>query len=152
MMAHIGLEGYISSCRDIVRTRQRIQHAIEEDLSEDLAIMGNPLSSVVAFKSVNASVNIYTVGDLMHQRGYSLNAIANPPALHIACTRPTISAVGEILHTLKWAVGEAKSRKFSKEDEGSMVALYGVGSSTAIGHDLVDHLARGFLDTMYVVS
>ncbi|TIB77888.1 hypothetical protein E3Q23_01063 [Wallemia mellicola] len=152
VMSHMGQEGYVQSCRDIVTARISIQEYIEQELSSDLAIMGNPISSVVAFKSVNPSLNIYTVGDLMHEKGYSFNAIANPPALHIACTRPTLTAVDDIKATLKWAVEEAKSRKIDKKDEGSMVALYGVGSSTAIGHDLVDYLAKGFLDTMYVVS
>ncbi|TIB10639.1 hypothetical protein E3P89_02752 [Wallemia ichthyophaga] len=152
VLTHVGVDGYVRSCGEIVRARQRIQRAIETDYQADLAVMGQPLGSVVAFTSVNPALNIYTVGDLLHEKGFSLNAVANPPALHIACTRPTVAAVDDILSSLRWAVDQAKSRTFGKEDEGSMVALYGVGSSTAIGPDLVDYLARGFLDTMYVVS
>ena len=150
VMSYVGHEGYVKSCRDIVNVRKQIQSFVKSELNDDLEIMGHPISSVVAFKSKNPNMNIYKVGDFMHSKGYSLNAIAHPPALHVACTVPTTRGVDNLVQTLKWAVEESKLN--STEKDGSMVALYGVGSSTAIGPDLVDTLAKGFLDTLYVVQ
>ena len=42
---------------------------------------------MVAFRAVDPeALNILAVGDLMSKRGWHLNALQNPAALHIACT------------------------------------------------------------------
>ena len=50
----------------------------------DLYVLGDPRVSVVAFGS--QTVNIYALGDGMSKLGWHLNALANPPALHMAFT------------------------------------------------------------------
>jgi len=52
--------------------------------SEDLYILGDPKVSVVAFGS--KKLNIYIIGDRMSKRGWHLNALQNPAALHMAFT------------------------------------------------------------------
>jgi hypothetical protein len=56
--------------------------ALHQDpvLSADLYVLGDPLVSVVAFGS--DTVNIYAVGDAMGKKGWHLNALADPAALH----------------------------------------------------------------------
>ena len=49
-------------------------------------ILGDPKVSVVAFGSKSKSVNIYQVGDGMGKRGWHLNALSDPGALHMAFT------------------------------------------------------------------
>jgi sphinganine-1-phosphate aldolase len=50
-------------------------------------VLGQPPASVVAFGSnVPASVNALRVGDAMSERGWHLNGLSDPPAVHIACT------------------------------------------------------------------
>jgi sphinganine-1-phosphate aldolase len=68
-----------------VGASKRIEAAVRKEIPE-LGIMGSPLASVVAFKSVDAAVNIHAVGDAMSARGWHLNALTDPPGLHIACT------------------------------------------------------------------
>lgn len=77
--------GYLESCRSIVGAAKRIEATIKNEIPE-LSIMGNPLASVIAFTSNDAAVNIHAVGDAMSSRGWHLNALTNPPGLHIACT------------------------------------------------------------------
>ena len=48
---------------------------------------------------------------------------------------------------LKDAVEEVKCSKSS--ENGSMVALYGLGQSSAVGPNLVGELAASFLDSLY---
>ena len=52
-----------------------------------------------------------------------------------------------LIADLKDAVEEVKSSK-SGED-GTMVALYGLGQSSAVGPNLVGELAASFVDVLY---
>ncbi|GJN91433.1 hypothetical protein Rhopal_004454-T1 [Rhodotorula paludigena] len=113
-LVYMGEDGYLSSCREIVGAAKRIVHGIRKDFPE-LEVLGDPLVSVVAFESKTegkgngkGSVPIYEVGDKMGKLGWHLNALQNPPALHIACTRLTVNAVDDFLRDLRLAVDEVK--------------------------------------------
>jgi sphinganine-1-phosphate aldolase len=146
--SHVALSGYISSCQDIVGAAKTIKQAIQNSFPE-LFILGNPRASVVAFGSRTPSLNILEVGDKMSKKGWHLNALQNPPGLHIACTvstccqfatrsdvrlqRLTVSTVDEFIRDLKDAVWDAKG---SPAGKGTMVSLYGACSKRVI--DLAD--------------
>lgn len=83
----------------------------------------------------------------MSARGWHLNALTNPAGLHIACTRLTVGAVDQLIADLKDSVESVKGQPPGK---GSMVTLYGLGSSSAVGPTLVGKVASIFLDTMYI--
>lgn len=77
--------GYLQSCRDIVTCARHIANTITGSIPE-LYVLGSPPASVVAFGSRDGSVNVYEVGDRMSKRGWHLNALSGPAAVHIACT------------------------------------------------------------------
>lgn len=57
-------------------------------------VLGNPPASVVAFASRDPRINIHEVGDKMSKKGWHLNGIVNPNAIHIAVTvRPRNSHI-----------------------------------------------------------
>lgn len=66
-------------------TTRKIVHAIRTEIPE-LYVLGNPPVSVVAFGSKHAKVNPLKIGDLMAKKGWHLNALQNPNAVHIAVT------------------------------------------------------------------
>ncbi|PWN32437.1 putative sphingosine-1-phosphate lyase [Meira miltonrushii] len=141
----MGDDGYTESCKEIVGAARKIEKGIRDEIHQ-LRIMGRPMVSVVSFCSAG-SVNIYEVGDKMSAKGWHLSGLATePPAIHIACTKLTVPVVDEFLKDLKAAVKEAKTRG----PPGSMVQLYGLGSSSA-GPALVGEIASRFLDTLYLV-
>lgn len=149
-----GESGYIAACHGIVGAAKKIQRGIRKNLSADLYIMGNPIASVVAFSS--KTLNIYEVGDRMTHRGWELNSLQKPPALHIACTMLTIPAVDTFLQDLAEVVTAAKlsaaaaSADGIKRKEGDMAALYGMAGTRISGHlGIIPKLAEGFLDTLY---
>ncbi|ETW81089.1 glutamate decarboxylase/sphingosine phosphate lyase [Heterobasidion irregulare TC 32-1] len=144
-MQYMGEEGYVASCRDIVGAAKSIEHTIKSDIPE-LYILGNPPASVVAFGSRRPDVNVLDVGDAMAKKGWHLNALQNPPAVHIACTRLTVPVVDTFIQDLKESVREVKGKPAGK---GTMVALYGLGQSSAIGPKMVGSLASAFLDALY---
>lgn len=84
--------GYLQSCRDIVTCARHIANTITASIPE-LYVLGSPPASVVAFGSKDKSVNVYEVGDRMSKKGWHLNALSGPAAVHIACTVRCISPV-----------------------------------------------------------
>ncbi|KAF8547229.1 PLP-dependent transferase [Imleria badia] len=144
-MQYMGSDGYLQSCRDIVTCARHIANTITASIPE-LYVLGSPPASVVAFGSQHKSVNVYEVGDRMSKRGWHLNALSGPAAVHIACTRLTLQVVETFISDLKACVAETKE---APEGKGTMVALYGLGSSSAVGPTIVEEVASIFLDTLY---
>lgn len=71
-----------------------------------------------------------------------VNALQNPPALHIACTLLTVPVIDDLLRDLRIAVNEIKSMEKGTKGDGSMVMIYGLGSSSAVGPGLVEEMSR----------
>jgi sphinganine-1-phosphate aldolase len=155
MMAQ-GENGYIDACHKIVGAAKNIESAIREDvdLNIDLHVIGRPLVSVVAFTS--STIDIYAVADGMSSKGWHLNALQNPPAIHVAVTLPIVAAWEQLIQDLKAVVDDVneKSRKAIAEGKplkgiakGDASALYGVAGSLPT-KTVVEELAKSFLDTL----
>ncbi|KAK5661484.1 hypothetical protein OQA88_11388 [Cercophora sp. LCS_1] len=154
----VGEAGYLSACEQIVGTAKKLADRIREHppLSAELEILGNPMVSVLAFRARN--LNIYDIADGMSAKGWHLNALQNPPAIHVAVTLP-ITKVWEKLAADLEAVVEAEREKErvravegkksrGAKEAGDAAALYGVAGSLPNKSVVVD-LARGFLDLCY---
>lgn len=145
-LQYMGTDGYLESCRAIVGAAKTIASRIGKEIPE-LYVLGNPPASVVAFASTDPKMtNIHEIGDVMSKKGWHLNAISQPAALHIAVTRLTLPIVDEFIADLKDAVREAKLNPSGK---GTMVTLYGLGESSAVGPKLVGRVATLFVDALY---
>ena len=152
-----GESGYISACHSIIGAAKKFEAAIRESpaLSADLKVLGNPMVSVVAVTS--DTLNIYDIADAMSHKGWSLNALQNPPALHVAFTVPLVAALDRLLVDFTTVVQEAKEQERVRIAEGKSAkgsakgdyaALYGVAGSLP-NKSVVVQLASGFLDTLY---
>ena len=152
-----GENGYVEACHKIVGATKKIESAIREDpaLATDLKVVGRPLVSVVAFLS--NSLDIYDIADGMSDKGWHLNALQNPPAIHVAVTLPIVAAVDKLIADLVDVVEDVREKERRRVVEGKgkkgtvkgdAAALYGVAGSLPNKSVVVD-LARGFLDTLY---
>ena len=152
-----GESGYIDACHKIVGTAKKIESSIREhpSLTTDIYIIGKPLVSVVAFSS--NTLNVYDLADDMSAKGWHLNALQNPPAIHVAVTIPIVAAADKLIDDLvncvegekekeRVRVAEGKGKKGSAS--GDTAALYGVAGSLP-NKSVVVQLAGGFLDTLY---
>ena len=152
-----GESGYIDACHKIVGTAKKIESSIRENpsLTTDIYIIGKPLVSVVAFSS--STLNVYDIADAMSAQGWHLNALQNPPAIHVAVTLPVVAAADKLIDDLvncvegekekeRVRVAEGKGKKGSAS--GDTAALYGVAGSLP-NKSVVVQLAGGFLDTLY---
>ena len=152
-----GESGYTTSCRSIITATKKVQAAIEENpsLCNDLSIIGKPLVSIVAFTS--KSLNVYDLADAMSAKGWHLNSLQDPPAIHVAMTLPIVAAVDRLISDLEKAVEGEKEKERVRAIEGKRAkggakgdsaALYGIAGSLP-NKSVVVQLAEGFLDTLY---
>ncbi|EEA20186.1 Dihydrosphingosine phosphate lyase [Talaromyces marneffei ATCC 18224] len=154
----IGESGYVASCHQIMGAAKQFETAIREDpiLSANLEVIGNPQVSVVAFASKNVGIDTYDIADAMSAKGWHLNALQDPAAIHVAFTRPTALAVeklqSELTEVVSAELAKAEERqrqgKSYARQRGDTSALYGVAGSLP-DKSIVSRLAEGFLDTLY---
>lgn len=142
----MGEQGYLEATRSILETGAKIRAGIEK--MSDLRVLGDPLW-VIAFTS--DTVNIYEVMAKMAERGWSLNGLHHPAAVHIALTlRHTQPGVAEaFLSDLEWAVAEA--RKTGTEPQTGSAPMYGM-AATFPARRAVGDLLRRYVDKIYEVG
>lgn len=156
-LVRTGEAGYIDACVTIVGAAKRIADKIRTTpaLETELEIVGRPLVSVVAFTARN--LNIYDIADGMSAKGWHLNALQNPPAIHVAVTLPVAKVWERLVTDLETVVEEEKEKERVRVVEGKgtrgkvvgdSAALYGVAGSLPNKSVVVD-LANGFLDLLY---
>ncbi|KAK6955802.1 hypothetical protein Daesc_003446 [Daldinia eschscholtzii] len=156
-MMKVGEAGYIDSCVKIVGCAKKIAEHVTSSptLGTELEILGRPLVSVVAFTARN--LNIYDIADGMNQKGWHLNALQNPPAMHVAVTMPITKVWERLVADLEAVVEEEREKERVRAVEGKSLkgkatgdtaALYGVAGSLPNKAVVVD-LATGFIDLMY---
>ena len=138
-----GREGYLSAARDIYDTAQAMTAGIRTGIPE-LSIVGEP-TFLVSFTS--DVVDVYLVNDELKRRGWRMNALQLPPALHFCVTRPNTApgVVEAYLADLRASVDYAVERAGQPAESG---ALYGLGG-TPQGHESMNALMAAYLDAMH---
>ncbi|KAG9229867.1 pyridoxal phosphate-dependent transferase [Amylocarpus encephaloides] len=156
-LMQVGETGYINSCNQIVGATKKITEAIQTKpgLCSDLEVIGKPIVSVVAFTS--NTLDTYDIADAMSAKGWHLNSLQNPPAIHVAVTLPIVKVWEKLVADLEAVVEGEKEKERVRIVEGKgakgkavgdSAALYGVAGSLP-NKSVVVELASGFLDTLY---
>ncbi|MGB9753319.1 pyridoxal phosphate-dependent decarboxylase family protein [Roseiflexus castenholzii] len=143
-MVSIGEQGYLDATRRILETARRIRCGIES--IPELRVLGDPLW-VIAFASTR--LDIYRVLDQMAQRGWNLNGLHHPPAIHICVTLPhTQPGVADrFIADLRDAVAAVRCEPRAR---GGMAPVYGMAASLPF-RGVVSDLLRRYLDAVYRV-
>ena len=127
-LMHLGRTGFMEATANMLDLSHKFQEGIASIAG--LEVMGEPIMSVVAFKSSHPKVNIWEVNDLMSARGWHLNALQRPPAVHM-CFTPAHGphVVAELLKDLKECVQLVleHSKDGARNEEG-VAPLYGQAS------------------------
>jgi glutamate/tyrosine decarboxylase-like PLP-dependent enzyme len=139
----MGEEGYLRAAEGIFGAAAEMTAGIRERIPE-LEVIGEPLF-LVAFKS--DVVDVYLVNDALRERGWRMNTLQLPPALHFCVTRPNTKpgVVEQYLDDLRSAVDFALEHAGQPAASG---AVYGLGGSPE-GYGTIDQLMSGVLDAMY---
>ncbi|KXJ96560.1 sphingosine-1-phosphate lyase [Microdochium bolleyi] len=158
-LVRVGEQGYVDACVNIVGCAKKIVEKIQTTptLAAELEIIGKPLVSVVSFTATN--LDIYDIADAMNSKGWHLNALQNPPAMHVAVTLPITKVWEKLVADLETCIEDEKEKERIRIAEGKgakgkasgdTAALYGVAGSLP-NKAVVTDLAQGFLDLLYKV-
>jgi sphinganine-1-phosphate aldolase len=144
-MVSLGERGYLEIAEKIFATAAAIRSGV--DSIPELEVIGDP-TFLVAFKA--RELNVFHVNDHLIDRGWRLNALQLPPALHFCVTRPNTAAgvADAFARDLRDAVEYAKHPAREQPRSG---ALYGLGG-TPEGNQVLDILFTAALDAMYEVA
>lgn len=148
-LLNIGESGYTKSCFDIVSATMKSKETIKTHplLSKHFEILGDPIASVIAFRTrPESNLNIYVVGDSMSKRGWHLATLQRPAALHFAFTRLTVPVVDQMLSDLVEVVNEQKD--IVEKPKSDTAALYGVAGNISTA-GVAEEIIAAYLDLLY---
>jgi sphinganine-1-phosphate aldolase len=141
-MVATGEDGYLEATRRVLATGAAIRDGIAA--IPRLRVLGDPLW-VIAFASDGP--DIYRVHERMTRRGWSLNALQRPPAVHLCVTlRHTEPGVAErFLADLRASVAGAQA-----EPAGGpgAVPVYGLAATIPF-RGMVRDLLKRYIDLLY---
>ncbi len=143
-LVSIGEDGYLRATRAILETAQQIKDGLRA--IPELEVIGDPLFCI-AFRSAHEDVDIFRVLDAMTRRGWSLNGLHKPAAVHICTTlRHTQPGVAEgFLTDLRAAVTEVATEPAA---EGGMAPIYGM-AATLPDREVVSDFLKVYIDMWF---
>lgn len=141
-MVSLGERGYLEATERILKAARTIKTGIRR--IPELRILGDPLW-VIAFTS--DTLDIYRIMDAMAARGWSLNGLHRPPALHLCVTlRHAQSGVAErFVEDLREAVVEVREKP---RPQGGMAPVYGLAAKMPV-RGVVGELLERYMDLLY---
>jgi len=141
-MVTLGERGYEAIAQRIFRAGAEVRAAVEA--VPELAVIGDP-TFCVAWRS--DEVDVYHVNDALKERGWRMNSLQLPPALHFCVTLPnTEPGVTEAFaEDLRAAVAYARDPPGPAPRSG---AVYG-GAGTPEGNAQVADMLAGVVDAWY---
>ncbi len=143
-MTSIGASGYLDAARRILEAAARIRDGIAA--IDGLRVLGDPLFCI-AFASEPDELAIYRVLDAMSARGWSLNGLHRPPAVHICTTlRHTQPGVAErFVEDLAASTAAVLAEPAA---EGGMAPIYGM-AATIPDRGAVSSMLKSFMDLWF---
>lgn len=132
-LVHLGEQGLLDATRDILAVAQEFKSRLAAEVPE-VQVVGQPLAMVVAFNSTNPRrLNIYRLNDLMTARGWHLNALQQPAALHFCFTAQHKQVLPTLLADLKACVAAAVAEKAASANGKAAAAAAEEGSAPVYG-------------------
>ncbi len=141
-LRHIGEDGYLHLASVTIETTKRLIDGINS--IPGLRVMGRPDMSTFAFDS--EEINMYTLGDVLEGRGWHLDRLQLPPALHLIVMQSHSGIVGPFLDDL--SVATAKLVAQGKTEATGMAALYGM-IGTMPDRGAAHEIVLGVLDDLF---
>lgn len=162
-LVRMGENGYLECAREIMSTAKAIEAGIRT--IPGLRVLGTPHMSVISFASDPSTlvrgevVNIYKVGESLtspktaadgkKRSGWNLNTLQKPSSIHLCCTYMHRGRADQFLADLRAAVDEVVDHP--EMFKNGSAAIYGMAETMPDGA-VVDDLARGFIDTLYIAQ
>ncbi|OXU26605.1 hypothetical protein TSAR_005548 [Trichomalopsis sarcophagae] len=143
-MMYFGMEGYVKATKDIIDTTQYIERELRG--MNNIYVFGTPMTSVIAVGSHD--FGIYRLSQALNARGWNLNTLQFPSAIHICVTHvhtePGVAQqfVDDVRFELE------KIMQTPEEEAEGIYALYG-SAQTIPDRSVVGEITKSFIDSMY---
>lgn len=121
-MQVFGREGYMKLTRQTMEAADELKDRISA--IPELELIGRPPASVFSYRSRSRNVNIFAVGDRMEHRGWHIDRLQRPEALHAMVTPLHARVVKRYIDDLKKSVHEVM--KNPKLAESGSAPMYGM--------------------------
>lgn len=143
-MTSIGADGYLEAARRILEAAAAIRRGIEG--IDGLRVLGEPLFCI-AFATERDELAVFRVLDAMTARGWALNGLHRPPAVHICTTlRHTLPGLPErFVADLADCVEQVRREPPA---ESGMAPIYGM-AATMPDRSAVDAMLKAFVDLWF---
>eukprot|EP01083_Nonionella_stella_P213235 769272_1 len=144
-MMYLGKKGYVAAAEEIMAAVDSVKHEVHQH--DKIEIMGNPISSVVAFRFKKSlkHLEIFAVADAMHKHGWELAKCQKPNCIHFAFTMQTCGEVERFIGDFLESVEDVHQcpHKYKK----SSGAMYGAVVNLPSTH-LQDDILTMWLDIL----
>ncbi|MFX1304010.1 MAG: pyridoxal phosphate-dependent decarboxylase family protein [Promethearchaeota archaeon] len=144
-MRHLGMNGYLNLAKIVMDASKKLINGINE--IPDLYIIGKPVMSVFSFTS--DKIDIYQLGDRMDKKGWHLDRIQFPNALHMMVNPHHAEIVDTFLKDLRETVTEVVENP-GKSTDGD-AAIYGMVASLPDREKVKDYIIN-FLKSQYKIK
>jgi len=126
-MVSLGEAGFVKVTDKLMQTTRAFIDAVER--TDGVRVLGKPCMTVVALAAADGlrPNDIYTINDSLLARGWHLNALQRPPAVHIAVTLQHAGMADAFGADLADAVDEVRRNPKGRKD--SMAPIYGMAGS-----------------------
>ena len=144
-MRALGINGYLKLAKIVMDATKKLIDGINQ--IPELYIIGNPVMSVFSFTS--DKLNIFQIGDVLDEKGWHLDRIQFPSALHMMVNPHHAEVVDDFLKDLNDAVNEVRDHP-EKISDGE-AAMYGMVASLS-DRAKVNKFIVNFLKTQYRIN
>lgn len=144
-MRTLGINGYLKLAKIVMDATKKLIEGINQ--IPELYIIGKPVMSVFSFTSND--INIFQLGDVLDEKGWHLDRIQFPSALHMMVNPHHADVVDDFLKDLRDAVDKVRKNP-EKISEGE-AAMYGMIASLP-DRAKVKNFIINFLKTQYKIN
>ncbi|UCD02403.1 MAG: aspartate aminotransferase family protein [Promethearchaeota archaeon] len=144
-MKHLGMDGYLNLAKIVMDASKKLINGINE--IPELYIIGKPVMSVFSFTS--DKIDIYQLGDRMDKKGWHLDRIQFPNALHMMVNPHHAEIVDTFLKDLRETVNEVVDNPGESTDGDA--AIYGMVASLPDREKVKDYIIN-FLKSQYKIK
>ncbi|MFX1489860.1 MAG: aminotransferase class V-fold PLP-dependent enzyme, partial [Promethearchaeota archaeon] len=144
-MRHLGMDGYLKLAKIVMDASRKLIDGINQ-ISE-LYIIGKPIMSVFSFTS--STVDIYQLGDRLDKKGWHLDRIQFPNALHMMVNPHHAEIVETFLKDLRETINDVIQNPGESTDGDA--AIYGMVASLPDRDKVKDYIIN-FLKSQYKIK
>ncbi len=143
-MKQMGMDGYLQMAK---QTKEATDKLIKEiDAKPELEVLGDPVMTVFSFRSVDDELEIFALGDVLKKKGWMLDKLQFPKALHCIVVPHQAEVVDDFLEVLDESIDYTK--KHPELAQKGDAAMYGM-MATLEKRDSLDRMVNGFLADQY---